>query len=348
MRAPVPHPAPDRGSAAIALAVSAAVVMLLAIALIGAVAGISGQEASACTAQPAASSAAASIPAAYLAGYKEAGAAYGIPWTVLAGIGTAESGNGQSNLPGVHSGTNAFGAAGPMQFGVGGAAGDTWGGAPVHPASQHTGGYGIDGDHDGVVDVYDPGDAIPSAAGFLQAHGAPGNMQAALFAYNHSSAYVTQVLDWAARYAAGGAQAISAASSPLCQQAALGPLPAGTAGKVIAYAEAQIGKPYLWGATGPGAFDCSGLTMMAYRAAGTGIPRTSQQQWAFGKQIPASQARPGDLVFFAGSDGTMSAPGHVGIVIAGHDMMIDAPQTGQTVTRQSFAGSADLVGFTRP
>jgi len=173
-------------------------------------------------------------------------------------------------------------------------------------------------------------------------------MRAALFAYNHSSAYVTQVLDWAARYAAGGAQAISAAGSPLCEQAAVGPLPAGTAGKVIAYAEAQIGKPYLWGGTGPGAFDCSGLTMMAYRAAGTGIPRTSQQQWAFGKQIPASQARPGDLVFFAGSDGTMTAPGHVGIVIAGHDMMIDAPQTGQTVTTQSFAGSTDLVGFTRP
>src|SRR5712691_7573765 len=241
MRAPMPHPAADRGSAAIALAVSAAVVMLLAIALIGAVAGISGQEASACQAQPAASSAAASIPAAYLAGYKEAGAAYGIPWTVLAGIGTVESDNGQSHLPGVHSGTNAFGAA----------AGDTWGGAPLHPASQQTGGYGIDGDHDGVVDVYDPGDAIPSAASFLQAHGAPGNMRAALFAWNHSSQYVTQVLDWAARYAAGGAQAISAAGSPLCQQAAVGPLPAGTAGKVIAYAEAQIGKPYLF-SWGPG------------------------------------------------------------------------------------------------
>jgi peptidoglycan DL-endopeptidase CwlO len=348
MRAPMPRPAADRGSATIALAVSAAVVMLLAIALIGAVAGISGQEASACTAQPAASSAAAAIPAAYLSDYKEAGAAYGIPWTVLAGIGTVESDNGQSGLPGVHSGTNAYGAAGPMQFGVGGAAGDTWGGAPVHPASQHTGGYGIDGDRDGVVDVYDPGDAIPSAAYFLQAHGAPADMQAALFAYNRSTQYVSDVLDWAARYAAGGAQAISAAGSPLCQQAALGPLPAGTAGKVIAYAEAQIGKPYQWGATGPDSFDCSGLAMMAYRAANIDIPRTSQQQWAFGKQIPASQARPGDLVFFAGSDGTMSAPGHVGIVIAGHDMMIDAPQTGQTVTTQSFAGSADLVGFTRP
>ena len=88
--------------------------------------------------------------------------------------------------------------------------------------------------------------------------------------------------------------------------------------------------------------------MMAYRAAGIDIPRTSQQQWAYGQQIPASQAKPGDLVFFAGSDGTMTSPGHVGILIAGHDMMIDAPQTGQTVTTQNFAGSTDLVGFTTP
>lgn len=93
----------------------------------------------------------ASIPAGYLADYHKAGASYGIPWTVLAGVGTVESGNGQASLPGAHSGTNAFGAAGPMQFGVGGAAGDTWGGAPVHPASEHTAGYGIDGD--GIVNV---------------------------------------------------------------------------------------------------------------------------------------------------------------------------------------------------
>ncbi len=215
----------------------------------------------------------------------------------------------------MHSGANAAGAAGPMQFGIGGLAGNTWGGAPVHPASEHTGGYGIDGDHDGIVNVYDPGDAIPSAAAFLKAHGAPASIQAALFAYNHSGGYVTDVLDWAARYAAARrAGASPPQAGPACQQADLGPLPAGTAGKVIAYAEAQLGKPYLWGATGPDAFDCSGLTMMAYRAAGITIPRTSQQQWASGPQIPACQARPGDLVFFAGSDGTMTAPGHVGIV----------------------------------
>jgi len=197
------------------------------------------------------------------------------------------------------------------------------------------------------VNVYDPGDAIPSAAAFLKAHGAPGSIQEALFAYNHSGSYVTDVLDQAARYAAGGTQVLTAEEGPACQQAGLGPLPAGTAGKVIAYAEAQLGKPYLWGATGPGAFDCSGLTMMAYRAAGITIPRTSQQQWTYGTRIPASRAQPGDLVFFAGSDGTMTAPGHVGIV-TGHDTMIDAPFTGQVVREETFSGSTGLAGFTRP
>jgi peptidoglycan DL-endopeptidase CwlO len=337
---------PDSGSVTVTVAVAAALV-LLAAAFLGAGAGILGQAASACQAAPPASPAAAAIPAAYLVGYQEAGARYGIPWTVVAGIGEVESGHGRSNAPGVHSGANPAGAAGPMQFGIGGLAGNTWGGAPVHPASEHAGGYGIDGDHDGIVNVYDPGDAIPSAAAFLKAHGAPANIRAALFAYNHSDGYVTDVLDWAARYAAGGTRVLAAEQSPACQQADLGPLPAGTAGKVLAYTEAQLGKPYQWGATGPDAFDCSGLTMMAYRAAGIAIPRTSQQQWASGRQVPASQVQPGDLVFFAGSDGTIAAPGHVGIV-TGHDTMIDAPYTGQVVREESFSGSTGLVGFTRP
>ena len=87
--------------------------------------------------------------------------------------------------------------------------------------------------------------------------------------------------------------------------------------------------------------------MMAYRAAGITIPRTSQQQWARGPRIPASQVRPGDLVFFAGSDGTVAAPGHVGIV-TGHNTMIDAPYTGQVIHEETLSGSTDLVGFTRP
>ena len=192
--------------------------------------------------------------------------------------------------------------------------------------------------------IMDPADAIPAAARLLVANGAPGNLQQAIFAYNHSASYVTDVLDRAARYAAGGAQAVSAAGSAVCQQAALGPLPAGTAGKILAYAEAQLGKPYVYGATGPDAFDCSGLAMMAYRAAGIAIPRTSQAQWAYGPQIPASQVQPGDLVFFAGADGTPAAPGHVGIVLdpAAHTM-INAYATAFPVEEDTY-GLPDVEG----
>jgi cell wall-associated NlpC family hydrolase len=207
--------------------------------------------------------------------------------------------------------------------------------------------------------IMDPADAIPAAARLLVAHGAPGNLQQALLAYNDAGWYVTEVLDQAARYAAGGAQAISAvgsaAGSAVCQQAALGPLPAGAAGKILAYAAAQLGKPYVYGATGPDAFDCSGLAMMAYRAAGITIPRTAAAQWAYGRQVPASQVQPGDLVFFAGADGTPSNPGHVGIVLnpAAHTMInaytgafpVEVDTYGLPASK---AGLSPVVGFTRP
>ncbi len=319
----MPRLGSDRGSTQAGAAVAAAALMLLAVVLAGAGAALLGGQA-ACGAQaPASGQATGTIPASYLTLYQQAGRQTGVPWPVLAGIGEAESDHGRS------------------------AAGNTWGGAPIHPASQHTGGYGTDGDHDGQANVYDPADAIPAAAVYLKAHGAPGDIPAAVFAYNHSQQYVTTVLGWAARYTAGGAPALTTAAGPGCAQAAAGPLPPGTAGKVIAYAQAQLGKPYLWGATGPDAFDCSGLAMMAYRAAGITIPRTSQQQWATEPHIPPGHEKPGDLVFFAGSDGTMTAPGHVGIVTS-KGMMIDAPQAGETVRQEPYGNSTDLVGFARP
>jgi len=122
---------------------------------------------------------------------------------------------------------------------------------------------------------------------------------------------------------------------------------------VILYAAEQLGKPYQWGGTGPDAFDCSGLAMMAYRAAGIAIPRTSQEQWAVGPRVPPGQEQPGDLVFFAGSDGTSQAPGHVGIVIGGGEM-IEAYATGYPIRvstyRQASSPPGDQVvaGFTRP
>jgi cell wall-associated NlpC family hydrolase len=322
----MPHPDAERGSATVAVATAAAVLLLLLAAVAGAVGGITGQEASACTAQPAANSAASAIPANYLADFKAAGTRYGIPWTVLAAIGKVESGFGANDGP------SSAGALGPMQF---------------EPSTWAL--YGDGGD------IMNPGDAIPAAARLLVANGAPGNLQQAVLAYNHASWYVTEVLNQAAAYAAGGAQAVSAAGSAVCQQEDLGPLPAGTAGKILAYAEEQLGKPYVFGEAGPDAFDCSGLAMMAYRAAGIAVPRTSQAQWAYGTQVPASQVQPGDLVFFAGADGTPAAPGHVGIVLnpAAHTM-INAYTSAYPVEEDTYGlpsskgGLSPVVGFTRP
>jgi cell wall-associated NlpC family hydrolase len=129
--------------------------------------------------------------------------------------------------------------------------------------------------------------------------------------------------------------------------------PGKTAAAAIAYARLQLGKPYLWGGTGPGAFDCSGLVMRAYASAGVRIERTSQQQWASEPHVSTPQ--PGDLVFFAGADGTVTAPGHVGIVInTAKHVMIEAYAAGYPVrysqygTASSAPGDQDPVGFTDP
>jgi hypothetical protein len=134
------------------------------------------------------------IPAGYLALYRRAAARCpGLSWSILAAIGKVESDHGRAHLPGVRSGWNAAGAAGPMQFGIGvGRAGNAW----AH--------YGHDFDHDGHRSVYDPGDAIPAAANYLCAAGARRRVDRALYAYNHSWAYVAKVKAIAARYRARG------------------------------------------------------------------------------------------------------------------------------------------------
>ena len=118
-------------------------------------------------------------------------------------------------------------------------------------------------------------------------------------------------------------------------------LPAGTPAVVqaaIRYAVAQLGEPYLWGATGPDAFDCSGLVMMAYRAGGVSLPRTTFQQVLAGKPVYGLGAlAAGDLLFSAGSDGTAADPGHVGMYI-GSGLVIEAPQSGEPVMITPLAG----------
>jgi len=296
---------------------------------------------------PVSESAQNSIPSDYLTLFREMGHRYGVPWVILAGIGEVESNDGRSNLPGVRSGANAFGAAGPMQIGIRGAAGNQWGGSPTHSAREIVSGVATDGNDDGVASVYQPADAIAGAAKYLLEHGVLDNVDGAIFAYNHLESYVQLVLYWAGVYARGGytVAPITLDSAPDCIPG-VGGAPNDTAATAIAYAEQQLGKPYQWGGTGPDSFDCSGLVMMAYQAAGINIPRTSQQQWSWGPRINLHQAQPGDLVFFAGADGSTKAPGHVGLVIGG-GLMIEAYATGFPIRIAPYR-DRDPIGFTRP
>jgi cell wall-associated NlpC family hydrolase len=116
------------------------------------------------------------------------------------------------------------------------------------------------------------------------------------------------------------------------------PAPSGGAAAAISYARAQIGKPYVYAGTGPGAFDCSGLTMMAWAQGGVGMSHGSQSQWASFPKVPIPQLQPGDLVFF-GSSGPSNH--HVGIYIGG-GTMIEAPHTGAFV-RYASIYRPDLV-----
>lgn len=130
--------------------------------------------------------------------------------------------------------------------------------------------------------------------------------------------------------------------------------PGPAAAAAITYAEAQLGRaPYVWGGTTTEGFDCSGLVQAAYASAGVSIARTSEAQWASEPHVTSPQA--GDLVFFAGADGTPSSPGHVGIVVSpARHLMIDAYTAGTYVRYDTYGlpssapGLTDPVGFTDP
>ena len=259
----------------------------------------------------------ADIPPAYLLLYEQAGLAYDVPWQVLAGIGKVECDHGRSPDPACwqEGAVNYAGAGGPMQFLAG-----TWAR------------YGVDADADGRADRWDAADAIFAAANYLRASGAPGDIRRAVFAYNHSQAYVDQVLRWASVY-----QATAAATGPIGTSST-------AAAAAVRFALAQIGRPYVWGGEGPGGFDCSGLVQTAYQAAGVSLPRVAQQQFDAGRRLPPGEPlQPGDLVFFGADARDVT---HVGIVVdAG--LMVDAPHPGATVRREPF-NWPDYLGATRP
>ncbi|MGW3660690.1 C40 family peptidase [Streptomyces sp. NPDC005151] len=110
--------------------------------------------------------------------------------------------------------------------------------------------------------------------------------------------------------------------------------------QAVAFATSQIGKPYEWGAEGPGSYDCSGLTSQAWAAAGRPIPRTSQEQWRQLPHIAIKDMRPGDLIIYHGD------ASHVGMYI-GDGAIVHAPRPGRNVTLTG-AGSMEILGVVRP
>lgn len=230
--------------------------------------------------------------------YQQAGEEYAIPWTLLAGIGMAETAHGANTA------TSWAGARGLMQF------------MPATFAS-----YGVDGDGDGLAQIDNDADSIYSAANYLTAtgvhRGEPG-VRAALLAYNRADWYAGDVLYYAHAY--GGGLVLG---DPLhCDghdgNPDLPPLTDERVTQMLAFAAAQDGDSYVLGAGGPDAWDCSSLTQAAMAQIGITAPRTAQAQrdWLAmgnGFRVPVDQAQPGDLFFFDSYLGSHTI-GHVGFV----------------------------------
>jgi cell wall-associated NlpC family hydrolase len=307
-----------------ALLGSCGLVVLLPVLAIGAAVGVLGGGAGVSLGQPAAyTEQVAGIPTEYLRLFEAAGARYGVPWAVLAGIGKVECDDGQDPDPSCtqEGAVNYAGAGGPMQF-----LASTWAM------------YGVSANGDGPPDRWNAADAIFTAARYLKASGAPQELQRAIFAYNHSTAYVQEVLRWASIY--------ESEAKPVAAQAS------GTAGTALSFALSQIGVPYVWGGESPSGYDCSGLVQAAYRAAGISLPRTAQEQFDAGPRLPPNaQLEPGDLVFFGPSTTDVE---HVGIVVQPGEM-VDAPHKGTVVRTEPFPtvigaawGTDIYLGATRP
>jgi len=238
------------------------------------------------------------IPAPVKQLYLAAADRYRLPWTLLAGIGMAETGHGRTTR------TSSAGAQGLMQF------------LPATFAAM-----GVDGNGDRRADIHNDADSIFSAAHYLTtsgvSQGAVG-VRRALYAYNPAAWYVNDVLHYAHNYGGGTVLGDPADCGPGTGNPDLPPIANDRIRQVLAWADSHTGDAYRMGATGPHTWDCSSFTQAAYRRIGITLPRTAaaQRSWLAagnGTRIPPGREKPGDLVFWDSYLGPNQI-GHVMIV----------------------------------
>ncbi|KOX36928.1 peptidase P60 [Streptomyces sp. NRRL F-6491] len=216
-------------------------------------------------------------------------------------------------------------------------------------------GHGIDGDGDGDRDIWDPKDAIPSAASYdcelaKYVRNVPGDPASNMLAAYNAGAY--RVI----RHR--GVPPISETQNYVriiksLEKSFARPLgrvdPSRQAAGAIHYAQRKLGTPYLWGGTGTaaqnGRFDCSGLTQAAYDSVGVRLPRVANDQYNAGPHPSREELLPGDLVFFSDDLTDSRAIRHVGVYVGG-GYMINAPRTG-AVIRFDRIDTPDYFGATR-
>lgn len=215
--------------------------------------------------------------------------------------------------------------------------------------------HGVDGNGDGKRDVWDPEDAIPSAASYdcklaSYVKDAPGDATHNMLAAYNAGAY--RVIQYGGvppyRETQNYVKTITTLAKSF--EAPVGPVaPSRQAAGAIYFAQDKLGTPYKWGGNGTaeegGRFDCSGLTKAAYHSVGIELPRVANDQWNAGPHPQRSELLPGDLVFFANDLSDPRSIHHVGIYVGG-GYMINAPYTG-AVIRFDKIDTPDYIGATR-